>query len=92
LLHGQGWRDISNPTKELLRHVLRGSLRHGDNPVLTWNADNLMVITDAAACVKPDKQKSSEKIDGVTALIMALGRLALTQGPSVYESRGVISL
>lgn len=93
LMHGQGWRDMSNPTKSLLREVLRGTLRHNNNPVLTWNADNLMVITDAAANVKPDKEKSSEKIDGITALVMALSRLVISQGPSVYTAeRGIISI
>ena len=92
LLFGQGWKSFSNPTKGLLRHVLAGTLRHNDNPVLNWNADNVMVITDAKMNVQPDKQKSTEKIDGITSLIMALDRLALEQGPSVYDTRGVISI
>lgn len=89
LTFGQGWKSFSNPTKELLRRVLSGTLRHGNNPVLTWNADNLMVITDAKLNVQPDKQKSTEKIDGIVSLIMGLDRLTVNQGPSIYESGGI---
>lgn len=85
LMFGQGWKSMSNPTKAMLREILKGTLRHNDNPVLTWNADNLMVMTDAAANVKPDKEKSTEKIDGITALIMALDRLQLHPEPAKVE-------
>ena len=82
---GQGWKSMSNPTKALLREILNGTFRHNSNPVLTWNADNLMVMTDAAANVKPDKEKSTEKIDGLVATIMALDRLQLHPEPAKVE-------
>jgi len=71
----QGYRTLSPPTKELLRLILAGQIKHGDNPVLRWMADNVMVTTDPAENVKPDKKKSTERIDGVVAAIMALDRL-----------------
>ena len=71
---GQGFVSMSEPTKELMAIVLGGSLAHLGNPVLRWNADNLVVKTDEAGNLKPNKEKSSEKIDGAVALIMALGR------------------
>jgi len=85
LMFGQGWKSMSSPTKAMLREILKGTLRHNNNPVLTWMADNLMVMTDAAAGVKPDKEKSTEKIDGIVALIMALDRLQLHSEPAKVE-------
>ncbi len=69
---GQGWKSMNAPTKELLRIILNEVLRHGGNPVLDWNADNLEAAQDAAGNFKPDKKKSTEKIDGMVALIMGL--------------------
>jgi phage terminase large subunit-like protein len=91
---GQGFASMSGPTKELLRLVLDGKLAHGGHPVLRWMADNLVVSTDPAGNVKPNKEKSREKIDGIVAGVMALDR-ALRHGAkkgSVYEGRGLLSL
>jgi phage terminase large subunit-like protein len=90
---GQGFAGMSPPTKELLNLVLAKRLRHGGNPVLRWMADNMVVKTDPAGNIKPDKSKSTEKIDGMVALIMALDR-ATRQGNqrSVYDDRGLLIL
>jgi phage terminase large subunit-like protein len=88
---GQGMQSMSPPTKELLRLVLDGRLAHGGNPVLRWMADNLVVQTDPAGNIKPNKAKSTARIDGMVGLIMALDR-ATRHGAaarSVYESRGL---
>jgi len=90
----QGYVSMSAPTKELLRLVLAGKLRHGGNPVLRWMADNMVVTTDAAANIKPAKDKSTERIDGMVALIMALDR-GTRRAPvrrSAYESHGLVSV
>jgi phage terminase large subunit-like protein len=71
---GQGFASMSAPTKELLRLVLDRRLHHGNHPVLRWMCDNLVVRMDPAGNVKPDKEKSTEKIDGMVALVMALDR------------------
>ena len=89
---GQGYRSMNAPTKELLRLVLTGKIRHGGNPVLRWMADNVVVTTDPAENVKPDKSKSTERIDGIVASIMALDRLTRKEPPSVYTERGIISI
>ncbi len=87
---GQGFASMSPPTKELMNQVLKQKLRHGGNPVLRWMADNLVVQQDAAGNLKPAKDKSTEKIDGMVALIMALDRLTRgNSGESVYETRGL---
>lgn len=89
---GQGYRSMSPPTKEMLKMVLDGKIRHGGNPVLRWMADNTVVTTDPAENVKPDKSKSTERIDGVVAAIMALDRLTRKDPASVYSKRGIISV
>jgi len=82
---GQGFVSMNSPTKELLKLTLEERLHHADNPVLRWMCDNLVVRMDPAGNVKPDKEKSTEKIDGMVALIMALDRATRHLGPSDFE-------
>ena len=90
---GQGFRDMSPPTKELMRIVLERKLNHGGHPVLRWNMDNAFVRTDPAGNLKIDKEKSTEKVDGAVALVMALDRAMKNQGgESVYDTRGFLVL
>ena len=90
---GQGYVSMSPPMKELERLILEHKLAHGNNPVLTWMADNLVVRQDPAGNLKPDKEKSTERIDGMVALVMALDRALRHEAPkkSVYEERGLFS-
>ena len=71
---GQGFKDMSPPTKELMKLVLEKRIAHGGHPVLRWNMDNIFIRTDPAGNIKADKEKSTEKIDGAIATIMALDR------------------
>ncbi|MCL2585992.1 MAG: terminase large subunit, partial [Streptosporangiales bacterium] len=71
---GQGFASMAAPTREFLRLIAGGLYRHGGNPVVSWQAGNLIVRTDPAGNMKPDKQRSSEKIDSMVAAIMALDR------------------
>ena len=90
---GQGFKDMSPPTKELMRIVLEHRLCHGGHPVLRWNMDNAYVRTDPAGNLKLDKEKSTEKVDGAVALVMALDRAMKNQGgDSVYNHRGLLIL
>jgi phage terminase large subunit-like protein len=71
------------------------SFSHGGNPVTRWMAANVAVAQDPAGNLKPAKDKSTERIDGIVATIMALGRAMLPEEPaftSVYESRGLLIL
>ncbi|MGI6256611.1 MAG: terminase large subunit [Anaerovoracaceae bacterium] len=90
---GQGFKDMSPPTKELMKLTLEGKIAHGGNPVLRWMMDNIYVRKDPAGNIKADKEKSTEKIDGAVATIMGLDR-AIRCGAdnreSVYEDRGLI--
>lgn len=91
---GQGFASMSSPTKELMRLVVDKRLNHGGNPVLRWMADNVVVSEDPAGNVKPNKAKSTEKIDGIVAGIMALDRAQRheVKKKSVYEERGLREL
>ena len=90
---GQGFKDMSPPTKELMKLTLEQKIAHGGHPVLRWNMDNIFIRTDPAGNIKADKEKSTEKIDGAVATIMALDR-AIRCGndtsESVYSSRGIL--
>ena len=88
---GQGFMSMAAPTAEFERRVNRGELRHGDNPVVRWMASNVSVRMDPAGNMKPDKQRSSERIDGIVAAVMAMGRaMVREETASVYEKRGVM--
>jgi phage terminase large subunit-like protein len=91
---GQGFLSMAAPTSELLRMVKGGELQHGGNPVLRWNASNLATAQDAAGNLKPDKEHSYERIDGIVALLNALGRAVVEPKDtrSVYEDRGLLVL
>lgn len=90
---GQGYKDMSPPTKELMKVTLEQKIAHGGHPVLSWMMDNVYVRTDPAGNIKPDKEKSTEKIDGVVALIMALDRAVRKEmKENIYEKRGMRSL
>ena len=90
---GQGFASMSPPTKELMKLTLEKKLAHGGHPVLRWNMDNIYIRTDPAGNIKADKAKSTEKIDGAVATIMALDR-AIRCGndtsESVYDRRGLV--
>jgi phage terminase large subunit-like protein len=88
---GQGYASMSSPMKEFHRLVLEQRLAHGGHPVLRWMADNVVARQDAAGNVKPDKERSRSKIDGIVATIMGLDR-AVRHAPSVYDERGVLTL
>ena len=89
---GQGFKDMSPPSKRL-ELVLERNVAHGGHPVLRWMMDNIFVRTDPTGNIKPDKEKSTEKIDGAVAAIMALDRAIRHGGStgSVYDERGILS-
>ena len=90
---GQGFMSMSPPSKELLNLILSKKIAHSGNPVLRWMADNVVVRQDEAGNIKPNKAKSTEKIDGIVATIMALDRALKGYTGSVYEDRdGIIMI
>ena len=90
---GQGYRSMSAPSKELEKLVLKKGLNHLNNPVLRWQCENVQLQTDPAGNIKINKQRSSEKVDGMVALVMALGEMMTdeTPGDSIYNDRGILT-
>lgn len=87
--------DLTLTTKELMKLTLEEKIAHGGQPVLRWMMDNIFVRTDPAGNIKADKEKSTEKIDGAVATIMALDRAIRCGGngeSSVYDERGLLIL
>ena len=91
----QGYKYMSSPTKELMKLTLEQTLAHNGHPVLRWMMDNIFIRRDPAGNIKPDKEKSTEKIDGAVAMIMALDRAircGCVSDESVYDTREMLVL
>ena len=94
-LMGQGYASMNAPSREFERRVVSAQLlHHADDPVLTWMVGNVARKTDEAGNIKPDKKASSERVDGVVALIMSLDQAVRGEGPSssIYEERELVVL
>ncbi len=90
---GQGFLSMSAPTKELEKVILGEQIIHNGNPVMSWMLSNIALQEDPAGNIKPNKAKSSEKIDGVVALVMSLGEHMTGEDiNSVYDDRGLLML
>lgn len=86
--YGQGYVSMNASSQQFERLILNQTIEHGGHPILTWMAGNVVVETDPTMGVKPSKKKSTERIDGIVAAIMALGICMLQtnpQSPSVME-------
>lgn len=83
---------LSEPMKLVMTLTLQKKIEHFNNPMLKWMMNNVSAFTDPNGFIKPNKAKSTEKIDGVTGLINAMSRLvANPQGTGVnpYATRGI---
>lgn len=89
----QGFASFSAPMKATETLIMSQKLRHDGNPVLKWMFDNVSVKSDPAGNIKADKEKSAERIDGIVAMIMGIGRATLTiKKVNPYETRGLLVL
>ena len=93
---GQGYASMSFPSKEFEKQVLTRRMEHFGNPVLRWMISSVAISTDPAGNIKPDKRKSSQKIDGVVAAIMANGEyltwFAKDEEENPYAERGFVQI
>lgn len=81
-------RTMSDPMKELEALVLDGRLTHDGNPILTWNMANTVCKADAKENIYPTKERPHDdkcKIDGVVALIMAMGRYLASEDQGGFD-------
>ncbi len=88
----QTWNVMSPPSKYFEMLVIMGLLAHNNNPVLNWCAQNVVVHTGPSGNYKPDKTKSSEKIDLIIALIMALSRCVANEHADETITEGFIRI
>ena len=90
--HGQGFVSYAAPMKCFMELLKETKLSHGGHPVLAWHASNVAGKLNPAGDIKPDRETSTEKIDGFVAAVMAVGRAVATiaKRPSVYATRGVV--
>ena len=84
---GQGYASMSSACKEVERLILNRQLVHDGNPVMRWCLSNVAIAQDPAGNIKIDRQKAREKVDGATALAMAIGVAAAAPAGSVYQER-----
>ena len=90
---GMGFLSMSAPTKEAEKLILGKQIIHDGNPVMSWMLSNIALQEDPAGNIKPNKAKSTEKIDGIVALIMSLGDYMTEEDlDSVYDGRGLLIL
>ena len=88
----QQWKDMHGATVAAEDAILKGVLEHDGNPVARWMFRNVVVRENATGLHRIDKAKSPDKVDGMTALVMAMARLSVTGfKPSVYETRGLLT-
>ena len=90
----QGILSMAAPFREFVELLPVKRIHHDGHPVMRWMVSNV-VAERRGGLIKPSKDKSSEKIDGVTAACMAIGRalFAVANAPrSVYDSRGVVTV
>ena len=90
----QSFRHSNEPCRELEALLASGDLEHEANPCLDWMASNVEVERHKGGFIRPVKPNEIHRVDGITALIMALGRVmkAREKGPSIYETPGQIAL
>lgn len=86
----QGMKSMSPPMKEIEQLAIGKKIAHGNHPILNWNVGNVMVTMDENENVRPVKDKSRERIDGLVAMVNAMSRAMLQHDTtSVYENRGI---
>lgn len=82
---GQGYKSMGPAVKVFETKLIEGTLRHDGNPCLTWCASNVAAVEDAAENKKYDKSRSTGRIDGIVAAVMACGIIEEVDPRSVYE-------
>lgn len=92
----QGFISMSPASKDYEKKILRKEFAHGSNPVMAWMISCTEVKSDPAGNikpVKPDRQKTGKRIDGVVADIMASWRATIAENDiSAYEDGEVVAI
>ena len=83
-----GFKSYAAAVDAFERALLGRNMQHNGNPLLRWQAGNVIVETDPAGNRKPTKAKSLDRIDGIVSAIMACGLAATDEGEAVYRGSG----
>jgi len=91
---GQGFISMSAPIKNAEVLIKQKKLHHGGHGMLRWMAANVVTKKDDAENIKFSKAKAGDKIDGIIAMIMAIGELMTLENTDVtksstYETQGI---
>lgn len=91
---GQGFASMSGPIKNAEIMIKKKLLHHGGHEMMRWMASNVVVKRDDAENVKFSKSKAGEKIDGMVALVMAIGEMMTLENSdmsktSTYENQDI---
>lgn len=91
---GQGFKDMAPAVDDFEEGLLNGQIKHNGNPVMNWCAANAVVVSDPAGNRKIAKDKATGRVDGIVAAVMAKGgaKIDIDDGPSVYETRGLLEV
>ena len=91
---GMGFYTMDHVSKEFEARVLEGQILHNNHPVLRWNARNVTIDINSSGSIKPCKERSNGKIDGIVAALMAMAadKFHTQIETSVYENRGILVL
>lgn len=93
VLMGQGFASLSAPSKELERLVMGNGFHHGGHPILRRHAQVVAIEgPDAADNIKPAKNKSTERIDGIAAMVNALGIAAKGENTMLLTSADILTV
>lgn len=74
----QGMRTLSEPTKAFREEAYRGNILHEPNPLLDWAISNAVTKRDHNENIILDKEKSTNRIDPIAAVINAFSRARVT--------------
>lgn len=89
--YGATVKNFSEPMKYIEALVLKKDIEFQLDPVLMWMFGNVVAILDKKDNIFPNKERPENKIDGVVALIMAMGRAIMrNEGQSAYDDRGIM--
>lgn len=89
--HAQSFAAMNSPCRAFEELIIEGRLSHGDDPVLEWMADNVTVLVNGGGEMRIVKDKSGDRVDGIVAAVMGVGRLLIAPEPFkfVYDEMGV---
>jgi len=86
----QTYAGMNEPCRKLEAMINNKEFFHGTNPVLEWMNNNAMAVTNNSGQMRIDKNKSTDKVDGMVALAMAIGCNIHTDNNMIQTLPGLV--